>query len=105
MAMPSTRELLELDAQTRLELIDKLWESVVSLGQRGGELVRWVPFQGAIARRQREARRGRPRADGAGGRDRDQDWPAMLRTYLAPPAQAPVVLRRARPRHPSAQQP
>jgi len=30
MAMPSTRELLELDVQTRLELIDKLWESVVN---------------------------------------------------------------------------
>jgi putative addiction module component (TIGR02574 family) len=30
MAMPSTRELLELDVQSRLELIDKLWESVVN---------------------------------------------------------------------------
>jgi putative addiction module component (TIGR02574 family) len=30
MAMPSTRELLELDVQTRLELIDQLWESVVN---------------------------------------------------------------------------
>jgi putative addiction module component (TIGR02574 family) len=30
MAMPSTHELLELDVQTRLELIDKLWESVVN---------------------------------------------------------------------------
>ena len=28
--MPSTRELLELDVQTRLELIDQLWESVVN---------------------------------------------------------------------------
>jgi putative addiction module component (TIGR02574 family) len=28
--MPSTRELLELDVQTRLELIDELWESVVN---------------------------------------------------------------------------
>ena len=51
------------------------------------------------------ARRGRPRAEGVGGRDRDQDWPALLRTYLAPPAHAPMVLRRARPRPPSAQQP
>jgi putative addiction module component (TIGR02574 family) len=30
MAMPSTRELLELDVQTRLKLIDELWESVVN---------------------------------------------------------------------------
>jgi putative addiction module component (TIGR02574 family) len=30
MAMLSTRELLELDVQTRLELIDQLWESVVN---------------------------------------------------------------------------
>ncbi|HEX3475044.1 MAG TPA: addiction module protein [Kofleriaceae bacterium] len=30
MAMPSTRELLELDIQARLELIDQLWESVVN---------------------------------------------------------------------------
>ncbi|HEX7942084.1 MAG TPA: addiction module protein [Gemmatimonadaceae bacterium] len=30
MAVPSTRELLELDVQTRLELIDQLWESVVN---------------------------------------------------------------------------
>jgi hypothetical protein len=30
MAMPPTRELLELDVQTRLELIDRLWESVVN---------------------------------------------------------------------------
>jgi putative addiction module component (TIGR02574 family) len=29
MAMPSTRELLELDVQSRLELIDELWKSVV----------------------------------------------------------------------------
>lgn len=28
--MPSTRELLELDVDTRLELIDQLWESVVN---------------------------------------------------------------------------
>jgi putative addiction module component (TIGR02574 family) len=30
MAMPSTRELLELDVRERLELIDELWESVVN---------------------------------------------------------------------------
>jgi putative addiction module component (TIGR02574 family) len=30
MAMPSTRELLELDVQTRLKLIDELRESVVN---------------------------------------------------------------------------
>jgi putative addiction module component (TIGR02574 family) len=30
MAMPSTRELLELDVQTRLKLIDELWESVAN---------------------------------------------------------------------------
>ena len=30
MAMPSIRELLALDVQTRLELIDRLWESVVN---------------------------------------------------------------------------
>jgi putative addiction module component (TIGR02574 family) len=30
MAMPSTRELMELDVQTRLELIDELWESIVN---------------------------------------------------------------------------
>lgn len=30
MATPSTRELLKLDVQTRLEIIDELWESVVS---------------------------------------------------------------------------
>jgi putative addiction module component (TIGR02574 family) len=30
MAMPSTHELLELDVQTRLKLIDELWESVVN---------------------------------------------------------------------------
>lgn len=30
MAMPSTRELLELDVQTRLKLIDELWESIVN---------------------------------------------------------------------------
>jgi hypothetical protein len=38
-------------------------------------------------------------------RHRDYDWRTLLRTYLASPAQAPVVLRRARPRLPSAQQP
>ena len=30
MAMPSTRELLQLDVQTRLKLIDELWESIVN---------------------------------------------------------------------------
>ena len=30
MATPSTRELLQLDVQTRLKLIDELWESVVN---------------------------------------------------------------------------
>lgn len=30
MAMPSTRELLQLDIQARLKLIDELWESVVN---------------------------------------------------------------------------
>jgi putative addiction module component (TIGR02574 family) len=30
MALPSTRELLELDVETRLELIDQLWESIVN---------------------------------------------------------------------------
>jgi putative addiction module component (TIGR02574 family) len=29
MAVPSTSELLKLDVQTRLEIIDELWESVV----------------------------------------------------------------------------
>ena len=29
MAMPSRSELLKLDVQTRLEIIDELWESVV----------------------------------------------------------------------------
>jgi putative addiction module component (TIGR02574 family) len=30
MATPSTSELLKLDVQTRLEIIDELWESVVN---------------------------------------------------------------------------
>jgi putative addiction module component (TIGR02574 family) len=30
MAAPSTRELLELDVQTRLRLIDELWDSIVN---------------------------------------------------------------------------
>jgi putative addiction module component (TIGR02574 family) len=30
MATPSTRELLQLDVQTRLEIIDELWDSVVN---------------------------------------------------------------------------
>lgn len=29
MATPSTKELLKLDVQTRLEIIDELWDSVV----------------------------------------------------------------------------
>src|ERR1044071_2586902 len=64
------------------------------------------PWPGcAIARRQRSTRRGRPRAGWGRGRDRDYDWHSWTRTYLAPIAQAPVVIRRARPRRPSAQQP
>src|SRR3954467_1633823 len=43
--------------------------------------------------------------DGVGRRDRDQDWRALLRTYLAPLAHAPVVIRRGRLPQPSAQQP
>jgi putative addiction module component (TIGR02574 family) len=30
MVMPSTRELLQLDVQARLQLIDELWESIVN---------------------------------------------------------------------------
>jgi hypothetical protein len=30
MARPSTTELLELDVQTRLEVIDELWDSIVN---------------------------------------------------------------------------
>ena len=62
----------------------------------------------AASRRSRDVNAGspgRPRADGVGDRDRDLDWPALLRTYLAGSAQEAVVLRRARPRRPSAQQP
>jgi hypothetical protein len=43
--------------------------------------------------------------DGVGRRDRDYDWHVLSRTYLAPFAQASVVIRRARLRRPSAQQP
>src|SRR5215510_13382180 len=63
-----------------------------------------MSLRGAIARRQRD-RRGRPRADGVGRRDRDQDWQWLPRTYHTPSAQAAVVIRRARLRRPSAQQP
>jgi hypothetical protein len=78
-----------------------LW--IAGEGARGGLVVlATTALAAAIAcvlPRDANARRavGDREQDGVGRRDRDLDWPALPRTYLAPPAQASVVVRRARP--------
>jgi hypothetical protein len=72
-------------------------------GERSSGCLR--ELRDVIAGRQRELAVGDREQDGVGRRDRDYDWRSLPRTYLAPFAQAPVVIRRARLRRPSAQQP